>query len=99
MAGKSNPDQKSGQGKTDRQLAKIAGVSHDTIHRVKVRIGELLKEIPKAGQNQYTKCKSQCGEKSKKPKSEVIKESGLTQRQAEHFQGHETDRSEKLSVP
>lgn len=36
MAGKSDPDQKSGQGKTDRQLAKIAGVSHDTIHRVEV---------------------------------------------------------------
>lgn len=58
----------------------------EVVTDAEVRIGELLKEIPKAGQNQYTKCKSQCGEKSKKPKSEVIKESGLTQRQAEHFQ-------------
>lgn len=33
-AGKADPDQKSGQGKTDRQLATIAGVSHDTIHKV-----------------------------------------------------------------
>lgn len=29
---------------TKKEVAKIAGVSHDTIHRVEVRIGELLKQ-------------------------------------------------------
>lgn len=82
MAGKSNPDQKSGQGKTDRQLAKIAGVSHDTIHRVEVRIGELLKQIPKA-QGKRTDITTSFPEgKEVKPKSEAIKESGITPKQA-----------------
>ena len=34
LSGKANPSQKSGQGKTDKELAKVAGVSHDTIHKV-----------------------------------------------------------------
>ena len=53
------------------------------------RMGELIREIPKASfdrGNQYTGGKSHHDENSQKPKSEVIKESGLTQRQAEHFQ-------------
>jgi len=34
MSGKADPSQNSGQGKTDKQLATLAGVSHDTIHKV-----------------------------------------------------------------
>lgn len=34
LSGRANPSQKSGQGKTDKELAKLAGVSHDTIHKV-----------------------------------------------------------------
>lgn len=36
LSGKADPGQKSGQGKTDKELAKVAGVSHDTIHKVEV---------------------------------------------------------------
>lgn len=53
------------------------------------RMGELIRAIPKASHdrgNQYTGGKSHHGENSQKPKSEVVKESGITQRQAEHFQ-------------
>lgn len=32
--GKANPEQKSAQGRTNEELGKIAGVSHDTIHKV-----------------------------------------------------------------
>lgn len=60
----------------------------EVVTDAEVRIGELLKQIPKAtngGANQY-QAKSQCSEIKQKPKSQVIKENGLTQRQAEHFQ-------------
>ena len=53
------------------------------------KIGELIREIPKASfdrGNQYTGGKSHCGENSQKPKSAVLKENGISQRQAEHFQ-------------
>lgn len=33
-AGKADPDQKSDEGMTSKQLGKVAGVSHDTIHKV-----------------------------------------------------------------
>lgn len=37
MAGKRpDPSQNSGQGKADKNLASIAGVSHDTIHKAKI---------------------------------------------------------------
>ncbi len=36
LAGKSDPVQKSSQGKTRESLASVAGVSHDTIHKAKV---------------------------------------------------------------
>lgn len=55
------------------------------------RMGELLKAVPKAtkgtGSNQYER-KAEISPQVdfSKPKSQVIKESGLTQRQAEHFQ-------------
>jgi len=45
-------------------------------------MGELIKAIPKAGNG---KLDSQCSE-IPKSKMQTIKESGLTQRQAEHFQ-------------
>lgn len=60
----------------------------EVVTDAEVRIGELLKQIPKAtngGANQY-QAKSQCSEIKQKPKSQVIKENGLSQRQAEHFQ-------------
>lgn len=36
LSGKKDPNQKSDEGMTSKQLGKIAGVSHDTIHRVEV---------------------------------------------------------------
>jgi len=52
MAGKFiNPSQNSGQGKTERKLASVAGVSHDTIHKIlsSDRIGksETFNDTPK----------------------------------------------------
>jgi phage N-6-adenine-methyltransferase len=34
LSGKANPNQKSDEGMTSKQIAKVAGVSHDTIHKV-----------------------------------------------------------------
>lgn len=52
------------------------------------RMGELIKAIPKAsgGDRRSEDFKISPHVDFEKPKSEVIKESGLTQRQAEHFQ-------------
>ena len=36
LSGKAHPDQNSDQGRTLSELAKVAGLSHDTIHRAKV---------------------------------------------------------------
>lgn len=47
LSGKADPSQKSGQGKTDKELAKVAGVSHDTIHKVEA--------IQKSGNEQLIK--------------------------------------------
>lgn len=47
-----DPSQKSAQGKTNEELAKIAGVSHDTIHKVKSiqeKAPETIKEQVKKG--------------------------------------------------
>lgn len=63
----------------------------EVVTDAEVRIGELLKQIPKAtkgtGNNQYKKTAEISPHVDfSKPKSQVIKENGLTQRQAEHFQ-------------
>lgn len=47
LAGKSNPNQKSDEGMTSKTLGKIAGVSHDTIHKVEA--------IQKSGNEQLIK--------------------------------------------
>lgn len=92
---------------TQKELAKIAGVSHDTIHKVDVieqkatevynqkleeaqaiaevvtdaecRMGELLKAVPKATPNNNPYHEISPHVDLVKPKSEVVKESGLTQ--------------------
>ena len=51
-----------------------------------VRIGELMQSVPKAKENQYTKVQIDSGVGRQKPKSEVIKEAGFTQKQVERFQ-------------
>lgn len=62
----------------------------EVVTDAEVRIGELLKQIPKASGgdhgNQYTGGKNSPKENFGKPKSEVIKESGITPKQAFHFQ-------------
>lgn len=50
------------------------------------RMGELLKEVPKATPNNNPFHEISPHVDLVKPKSQVIKESGITQRQAEHFQ-------------
>lgn len=50
-----------------------------------VRIGDLLKQIPKA-KNQYDKCNSQHCEKQKETKQEVIRRLGFNKDQANRFE-------------
>ena len=60
----------------------------EAVTDAEVRMGQLLKAVPKAtngGANQY-RAKSTYVEIEQKPKSESIKEAGISQRQAEHFQ-------------
>ena len=47
VAGKSNPEQKSAQGKTNDVAAKVAGVSHDTISRVEQIEAKATPEVRK----------------------------------------------------
>ena len=55
---------------------------------VEVKIGELMRNVPKATNgNQYTgKMVSDSGVDNQKPKSTVIHETGFTPKQAERFQ-------------
>jgi len=61
----------------------------EVVTDAEVRIGELLKQIPKASggdrKSDSFKNSPHVDFDSQKPKSQVIKENGLTQRQAEHF--------------
>ena len=85
-AGKADPVQKSAQGKTRDEVAKVAGVSHDTIHKVEVievQIGRMLKGIPKATANQYTSAISTQNEKAK---TQVTEELGISKDQVSQFQ-------------
>ena len=51
-----------------------------------VKIGELMQAIPKAKENQYTKMQIDSAVEKQKTKSEIIKDAGFTQKQAERFQ-------------
>lgn len=57
----------------------------EVVTDAEVRIGELIKQIPKATKDNARKQISPHVDLIR-PKSEVLKESGITQRQAEHFQ-------------
>lgn len=58
----------------------------EVVTDAEVRIGELIKQIPKATPNNNPFHQISPRVDLVKPKSEVLKESGITQRQAEHFQ-------------
>ena len=58
----------------------------EVVTDAEVRIGELLKQIPKATPNNNPFHENSPREKLVKPKSEVIRESGITPKQAFHFQ-------------
>lgn len=62
----------------------------EVVTDAEVKIGELLKRIPKASggdrKSNNFKISPHVDFDSVKPKAEVIRETGLTQRQAEHFQ-------------
>ncbi len=51
-----------------------------------VRIGQLMRDIPKSKGNQHTKVLIDSGVEKQKAKAEVIREAGFTQKQAERFQ-------------
>jgi N6-adenosine-specific RNA methylase IME4 len=58
----------------------------EAVTLAEMRTGELLKAIPKAKENQYTKMQIDTSVEKQKPKSETIKELGFTQKQAERMQ-------------
>lgn len=69
------------QGVREQKLQEAQEIA-EVVTDAEVRIGELLKQIPKAGNG---KLDSKRGE-IPKSKMQVVKENGLSQRQAEHFQ-------------
>lgn len=60
----------------------------ETLLDAEVRLGDLTKQIPKATKgNQYTgKMVVVSGEHNQKPKNEVIKDLGFSERQAQRFE-------------
>ena len=70
------------------QKLKEAQAISEAVLDAEVKIGELMREIPKAtngGANQY-QAKTTAVSKEQKSKSEIIQKSGFTQKQAERFQ-------------
>lgn len=67
------------------KLSQIYTFFFRSILDAEVRMGELLKGVPKAKENQYTKVPIDSSVERQKPKSEVIADAGLTQKQAEYF--------------
>ena len=82
---------------TKREIAKIAGVGHDTVAKVKkieavaspeVRIGELMRSVPKASHdrgNQYTGGKDPAVGSSHN-KRKVIENAGFSKTQVQRFE-------------
>ena len=71
------------------QKLKEAQAISEAVLDAEVRIGELMANVPKASPdrgNQYTGGKSTTVSNSQKPKSEVIRDTSLTQKQVERFQ-------------
>ena len=58
----------------------------DAVLDAEVRIGELMENVPKTRGNQHTKALIDSVVDRQKPKSEVVRESGFTQKQVERFQ-------------
>ena len=71
----------------EQKLAEAQEIA-ELVTRAEVKVGEMLAEIPKAtngGANQYV-AKSTLLSKEQKPKSETLKEIGITQKHAERLQ-------------
>ena len=80
-----------------KKLAEAQNIS-EMVTLAKIKMGELLNELPKAtsgnGSNQYQNAEIRTPAKfSKTPKAEVIKNIGLTQKQAERLQTMEKNRT------
>lgn len=72
----------------EQKLQEAQAIS-EAVLDAEVRIGELMREVPKASHdrgNQYTGGKTTSVSDSQKPKVEVIREAGFTPKQAERFQ-------------
>lgn len=68
-----------------QKLAEAQAIS-EAVLDAEVKIGELMQAIPKAKENQYTKMQIDSAVEKQKTKSEIIKDAGFTQKQAERFQ-------------
>lgn len=78
LAGKSDPNQKSDEGMTSKALGKIAGISHDTIHKVETIEKSDNEEVKKAVRNKemsidkaYREVKGLPPKKKSQPQTEV----------------------------
>lgn len=99
-AGKADPVQKSAQGKTREELAKVAGVSHDTIHKVETietKAPEQLKEQVKTGQKTINQAYLELRKQDQKKIAIGAKER-LEEAQERHseFQGSKTVSIEEI---
>ncbi len=69
----------------DQKLKEAQEVA-EAVLDAETRMGELIKDIPKAKENQYTKVPIDNTVEKQKPKSEVLHDAGIPQKQAERFQ-------------
>lgn len=69
----------------DMQLARAQDVA-ETVTLAKLKLGEIINALPKAGHNQYTQVQIDTAVEKQKPKAETIAELGISQKKAERLQ-------------
>lgn len=77
MSGKADPNQKSDEGLTSTALGKIAGVSHDTIHKVETiekKASDKTKQLVRSGKLSINQAYNSVHEKRPDPVKEAKKE-------------------------
>ena len=69
----------------EQKLAEAQNIA-EVVTLAKLKMGELLNLLPKSKENQYTKMPIDTPVEKQKPKSEVVADIGLNQKQAERLQ-------------
>ena len=69
----------------DMQLARAQDVA-ETVTLAKLKLGEIINSLPKAGHNQYTQVQIDTPVEKQKTKAETVAELGISQKKAERLQ-------------